>query len=142
MIKIGSQTLIEHQVSIIRQCFNFPEIIGVVGYEADRVIKKMRGKIRIVENQDYTQTNNSESIRLAFNNTTKKNFLFIHGDLYFNEATLRNLDYSRSFIIVDDQNRFLDKEVGVTTQNEVATVLSYGLPLKWGQIAYLSLIHI
>lgn len=138
MIKIGSKTLIEHQINTIQQCFESPEIIAVVGCGADKITKKIRGSVRIVENQIYKETNTSESIRLAFNNTMKKNFLFIHGDLYFNEATLSNLDYSKSFLLVDDKHQFAEKEVGVTSNKSVATILSYGLPVKWAQIVYIT----
>jgi choline kinase len=138
MIKIGSKTLIEHQINTLEQCFESPEIIAVVGYGADKITKRVRGSVRIVENQIYQETNTSESMRLAFNNTTKNNFLFIHGDLYFNQDTLSNLDYNKSFILIDDKNQFSDKEVGVTSNKNVATILSYGLPVKWAQIAYIT----
>ena len=138
MIRIGGKPLIEHQISTIEQCFESPEIIAVIGCGADKITKRIRGSVRIVENQIYTETNTSESMRLAFNNSTKNNFLFIHGDLYFNQETLSNLDYSKSFILVDDKNQFSEKEVGVTSNKDIATILSYGLPVKWAQIAYVT----
>jgi len=138
MIRIGGKTLIEHQISTLQQCFESPEIIAVIGCGADKITKRIRGSVRIVENQIYTETNTSESMRLAFNNSTKNNFLFIHGDLYFNQETLSNLDYSKSFILVDDKNQFSEKEVGVTSNKDIATILSYGLPVKWAQIAYVT----
>ena len=51
LIKIGNKTLIEHQLSTIRDCFESPDIIAVVGCKAEKIIKKMRGDVRIVENQ-------------------------------------------------------------------------------------------
>jgi hypothetical protein len=42
-----------------------------------------------------------------------------------------------SFILTDSRNKFEEKEVGVTIVNGYATVLSYNLPTKWCQIAYL-----
>jgi len=137
LIKIGNKTLIEHQILTIRNHFKSPEIITVVGCKAERVIKKIRGDVRIVENQMHDTTNASESMRLAFNNSGKSNFLFMHGDLYFNIPTLR-VDYDRSFIIVDNKNMISEKEVGVTICNGVASILSYGLPAKWCQIAYVT----
>ena len=139
MIKIGNKTLIEHQISVISSCFDDPEIIAVLGHSAARVIKKLQKRIRVVENQLYKNTNCAESIRLAFHNTIKNNFLFIHGDLYFNMRTLSGLDYNKSFIIIDSNNRFHEKEVGVTiNKSGTAEILSYGLPTKWGQIAFLT----
>jgi choline kinase len=138
LIKIGAKTLLEHQISTICDCFESPEIITVVGCKAERVIKKIRGNVRIVENQLYETTNTSESIRLAFNNSLKNNFLFAHGDLYFNSQTLKNVDYSKSFVIIDNKNMIGAKEVGLTVCNGSATIFSYGLPTKWCQIAYVT----
>lgn len=137
LIKIGDKTLIEHQISAICDCFNLPEIITVVGCRAQKVIKKIRRSVRIVENQMHNTTNASESMRLAFNNSTKSNFLFMHGDLYFNKFTI-DVDYSKSFIIVDNLNMISEKEVGVTVCNGAATILSYGLSTKWCQIVYIT----
>jgi len=138
LIKIGNKTLLEHQISAISECFEYPEIITVVGCRADRIIKKMRGSVRIVENQIHDKTNTSESMRLAFNNSIKNNFLFIHGDLYFNASTLKNVDYDKSFVIIDNKKMITEKEVGLTIFNNRATIFSYGLPTKWCQIAYIT----
>lgn len=138
LIKIGKKTLIEHQLCTIRESFENPEVIAVVGCKAEKVIKKMRGEVRIVENQIYETTNTSESIRLAFNNSAKTNFLFMHGDLYFNTSTLKDVDYGKSFVIIDNSNMISDKEVGLTVCNNTATIFSYGLQTKWCQIAYVT----
>lgn len=138
MLKIGDKTLFEHQICTINKCFNNPEIIGVIGFDSQRIIKKINN-IRIIENQLYLNTNTSESLRLAFNNTNKNGFLFMHGDLLFNQSTLQGLDYSKSFIIVDTMKRMGSKEVGVTiSPNKKASIFSYGLETKWCQIAYIT----
>jgi len=138
LIKIGNRLLIEHQLSVVNNCLHMPEIIGVFGCYASKICKKLRGRLRIVENQIHHKTNTSESLRLAFNNTLSTDFLFFHGDLYFNQDTLYNLDYSKSFLVIDTKKQMLDKEVGVTIFNNRATILSYGLPTKWCQIAYIT----
>lgn len=138
LIKIGNKFLIDHQIKTIQECFNDPEIIAVVGYKSERLTKKIKEKCRIVENQLHTISNNSESMRLAFNNTTKKCFVFMHGDLYFNKNTLSEADYSKSFIVVDNKNQMQDKEVGVTVVNNKASILAYDLKTKWAQIAYIT----
>ena len=137
LIKIGNTTLVEHQISTIESLFNDVEITTVVGCKAPRVIKKLRGSVRIIENQIHEDTNTSESMRLAFNSSTRTNFLFMHGDLFFNKETL-NVDYSKSFIIVDNEGMISDKEVGVTVCDDVASIFSYGLPTKWCQIVYVT----
>jgi choline kinase len=135
LLKIGNKLLIEHQVNTINQCFEFPEIINVIGCHANKVIKKTRGIARVVENQLHDSSNSSESLRLAVNNTLNENILFMHGDLYFNENTL-DVSYDKSFIIVDKTNQIKENEVGATICNNKLSILSYGLPTKWAQIAY------
>jgi len=76
-------------------------------------------------------------LRLAINNSTGDRIFFIHGDLIFNKETLNNLDFSRSFIIVDSKNQIQNDEVGVTVVNDKATFFSYGLDTKWCQMAYI-----
>lgn len=138
LLKLGTKTLIDHQISVLNNSFHSPEIIGVFGYLVDKIAKKVRGKIRIIENQLYEETNTSESLRLAFNSTTKNSLLFFHGDLYFNIKTLEGLDYSKSFLLIDNKKQMHDKEVGVTVCDNKSTILSYGLPTKWCQIGYIT----
>lgn len=138
LLKIGTKSLIEHQINIINCSVKNCEIIGVFGYAIDKIIKKIAGKLRVVENQLYENTNNSESLRLAVNNTSKKNILFLHGDLYFNSSTLKDLSFKKSFIVIDNKGMMHPKEIGVTIHNNKATNLSYGLSTKWCQIAFMT----
>tara|TARA_R100000008_G_scaffold47035_1_gene27793 strand:+ start:403 stop:1107 length:705 start_codon:yes stop_codon:yes gene_type:complete len=137
LLKIKGRYLIDHQVDTLNECFEHPEIISVVGCHANRVIKKSKGRTRIIENQLYEESNSSESLRLAFNNSQCTNMLFMHGDLYFNEHTLR-VPFDKSFVIIDTKQRFKDNEVGLTKHNGMLTTLSYGLPHKWAQIAFVT----
>jgi hypothetical protein len=59
----------------------------------------------------------------------------MHGDLYFNEHTL-NVNYDKSFVILDTRGQIKDGEVGATVCDNKLSILSYGLPTKWAQIAY------
>ena len=51
---------------------------------------------------------------------------------------MEGLDYSKSFLVVDNKQQMHDKEVGITICDHKATILSYGLPTKWSQIAYIT----
>lgn len=138
ILKIGSKTLLEHQLEVINKCFSSAEIIGVFGYDAQKIIKKF-DKIRIIENQLYETTNSSESLRLAINNTNKNGILFMHGDLLFNLDTLSPMSYNKSFVLVDNKKMFDVAEVGVTMDaNKKATIFSYGLNTKWCQMAFIT----
>ena len=135
---LPSRDIIADSIETVVQGMSYDGLITVVGCGADKITKRIRGSVRIVENQIYNETNTAESMRLPFNNTLKKNHLFIHGDLYFNQETLSGLDYGKSFILIDDSGQFAEKEVGVTANKGVATILSYGLPTKWAQIVYVT----
>jgi choline kinase len=138
MIKINDTSLIDIQISILGECFLKPEIIGVFGYDFQKICRKLSGKIRIIENQIHETTNTAESMRLAFNSTLKSSFMFLHGDLIFNKETLQDLDYSKSFVVIDTKGRMEDKEAGLTIVNNKATIFSYGLKSKWCQIAHIT----
>ena len=135
LIKINKKFLLEHQIATINKHFNNPEIITVVGCYSNKIIKKFRGQTKFVENQIYNETNSSESLRLAFNNTNCESFMFIHGDILFNLETLK-LDYSKSFVIKDANNQLKETEVGLTTVNNNLSIMSYGLGERWAQSAY------
>jgi hypothetical protein len=61
--------------------------------------------------------------------------MFIHGDIVFNEAMLK-VPYDKSFIIVDSKGMIKENEVGVTKIDTKMSIMSYGLSLKWGQVAF------
>ncbi len=136
LLKIGNKSLLEHQVSIIKNAFLNPQIIIGLGVEANKVIKRLNGGIRYVENQLYESTGSAETMRLVVNNSDADNILFFHGDLYFGQNLIDNLDYSRSFVLASS-SMMNDREVGVTRVKNKATIFSHGLDLKWCQIVYL-----
>jgi choline kinase len=140
LLKLQGSYLIDRQIQIIKEHFHEPEVIPVLGYDVKRIIKKSEHNLRVVENQLYDETNSSESLRLAVNNCENESFMFMHGDLLFNKETLMNC-YKKSFILVDNNGLFKDSEVGVTTTigdkgRNCASIMSYGLNCKWGQMAY------
>lgn len=138
LIKIGHQSLLDHQISIVNNTFDNPEIIGVFGVGIEKILKKTRGKIRVVENQLHESTNSSESLRLAINNSLMDSILFFHGDLFFSHSIFDNVNFAKSFILIDKKNHFKEDEVGVTIEDKKISIFSYGLKDKWCQIAFLT----
>ena len=132
------ETIIEKIIHNVNTVFSKDEIIVCVGFEADKIIRKIPDYVRIVENQLYKETNTVESLRLAINNCTSESILIIHGDLVFNPKTIQSINKKESSIIVDSSERFKDDEIGVTIVDNKVTTFAYGLPTKWAQIAYLT----
>lgn len=138
LLKYKKETIIENQISIIKNKFPKAEITVVIGIEGHKVIKKIGKSARFVENQIYYDSNSAESLRLGINNCLLDDIIFLHGDLIISENIFENINMNNSFLITDDKNQFEDKEVGVTVVNNKATFLSYNLDTKWCQIAYLN----
>ena len=91
LLKVGNKTLLEHQISVIRNVFSEPEIIVGLGVGANKVIKKIGFNARYIENQLYEFTGSAETMRLILNNSDAYSILFFHGDLYFGQELLQNL---------------------------------------------------
>ena len=132
------ETIIEKIIHNVNTVFSKDEIIVCVGFEADKVMRKIPEYVRIVENQLYQETNTVESLRLAVNNSVSDSILIIHGDLVFNPKTIQAINRKESCVIVDSCARFKDDEIGVTVVDGKVTTFAYGLPNKWAQIAYLT----
>lgn len=136
LIKIRNKTLIDHQIELINKYIPKNSITLVVGYDANKIIKKVYGKVKIVENQIYNESNNGESLRLAINNSSIQQAIVMHGDLYFDDTLFNYFDFRQSFVLTSCL--FNQKEVGLTVVNEYVTIFSYSLSTKWAQIVFLA----
>jgi len=133
--------LIDYQITTLAALYPMGEIIVVVGYDADNIIKYIRKKfpdVRIVENENYEITNNVRSLGLALVVQHNPNLLVINGDLFFNKTTIENMAIGNSKILIDRKRQIGDEEAGATIINGLATYISHGLDIKWGQIAFLN----
>ena len=131
------ETILEKTVSNIKREYPYSDIIVVVGFESEKVIRSLPSFVRIVENQNYEKTNIVESVRIGINASAHENILIIYGDLIFNVYSIREITSSGTCVVFDSKNRFREEEVGLTVVEDVATTFAYGLPNKWSQIAYL-----
>ena len=136
LIKIGGKCLLELQLEALSSMFSEPNILVGIGVESQKIVKKFTGRVRFVENQLYKTTGPFETLRLLVNSSTDDSLLVIHGDLYFNSNILDGADFSKSFVVSDTTGSILEREVGITSVNNKASILSYGLKDKWAQIAF------
>ena len=131
------ETIIEKTISNVKKEYPYSDIIVVVGFESEKIIKTLPHNIRVVENHRYEETNIGESIRVGINAAANKNLLIIYGDLVFNVYSIRGLTSNGPCVVIDSKFRFKEEEVGVTVVDDVVTNFAYGLPKKWSQIVYL-----
>ncbi len=138
LLKYNNKVILDSQVEIIKNRFTKSEITVVGGIEGYKIVKRLEKDMRFVENQIHEDSNSGESLKLGINNSILDNILFLHGDLVFSESILNKIDMDKSCLLIDNSGKIEEKEVGVTVVDGRATVLSYNLPTKWCQIAYLS----
>lgn len=131
------EPLILRQIRLCREVFADPYIVVVLGYEAERIQKILPSGIHVVINAQFENTNVAHSLRLGMSACPPwLPLLILYGDLVFNKALLKGVNLKASSILVDQQSE-REAEVGVTVVNGKVTYFSYGLPLKWSQVATL-----
>jgi choline kinase len=132
------ETLLEYQINLLRTTFPHADIILVVGFLADRVIKNCPPGVRIIENQLYETTNEVEQIRLALNCALTPNVLIMKDDIIFNSNTLTSIIREEACLLYDNQDNIYEQNVGVTIVNDYATTFSYDMSKKWCHIIFLT----
>ncbi len=132
--------LLRRQVDLVREWHKTCEIVVVVGFEADRVIRALPEHVRVVENEYHAETGPARSVLMGLRATHAKRALVIYGDLVFNRETLANLPRNKSCVVVDSKGRMNTEDVGVTVDGQTAVHFDYGLPTayRWCQIALLA----
>ena len=139
LIDVGGISIIERQIRMIVSAYPNAEIILVSGFHSNQVRDKLKRKypIRIVNNHRYEDTNVLYSISLGLQASLRNKVLIVYGDLVFDREAIRGFFGTESKVLVDHQDKFNEKEVGVLHNGNEVTNFSYGLEKKWGQIAFL-----
>ena len=135
LIRIGNSTVIKNQIHLIRTYIPHSLIVLVCGFQAKALMNQTPASILKIENERYEETNVVRSIGMALRVIDScSKIIIIYGDLVFNSATLRNLKFDKSSLIVTEQG-MSDEEVGcVIDENNRVSNLMYDLPTKWSQI--------
>jgi len=140
LIQLDSRnTIIERQIKILQKNYPKSEIFIVVGFEYEKIIKKLdKYSVRFINNPIHENTNVLYSIGLAIQAINTKSVMLVYGDLVFNEFAIKDM-FGKSRVIVDKKNMMGKEEVGITQdlENKVSN-FAFGLELKWAQIAYIT----
>jgi choline kinase len=139
----NQQTIISRQLELIKQHYPDAEVIVVVGFEAEEMLKNLPSYVRVVENERYEETNVTRSLGMGLRvMNSSNNLLVIYGDLVFNANAIKRVVGQDSVVVVDNRKQFDDDEVGVTVADGRITQFNYGLATKWAQIAYLTSVEL
>lgn len=130
------ENIIVRQLRILESVFGEINPILVVGYQFDK-IKKRNFPIKLIVNHIFDLTNVAFSLNLALRTIRSPEVLIVYGDLVFGENIFKDRKNEHSWLMVDKEKYFDDHEVGINYGQQI-NILSYGLPEKWAQIAYLT----
>jgi hypothetical protein len=140
-----TEKLFDLQCRLIKEVFPKSEIILGVGKDYHKANRNLREKwfdsgIRMVENQLWQETSETETLRLAMNVCpTASRVLFVSGDVYFDKSALSFLDASQSSTTYYmDQN---EDEIGLNFDLDKKFKLNgvgFDFRAKWSNILYVT----
>jgi len=140
MISFHGTTILERQIKQINKVYPNCDITLVVGFDSSVIQSRIRNKykVRIVHNFEYEDTNVGHSLYLGVQATSTEKCLIVYGDLIFNTSAIKDLYGRDSKIVIDENDKTRQEEVGVMHYDGEVTNFSYAIEDKWCQIAYLS----
>ncbi len=139
LIELGDgRSIIRRQIDVIRTVHRAADIIVVVGFEAEKVVRALPAGIRAVENESYEHSGVARSILMGLRASNARRVLIVYGDLVFNRECLLGFPKNKSAIVTDTVGLIRPDDVGVNLDSGMAVHFDYGLDTKWGQIAQLT----
>lgn len=129
-------TLLNYQIDTLKKLYPESEIIVVVGYNSDLLIKNKHPQSRIVENQLFETTGEIESLRLGINNICRENLLVVMDDVFFEKNAVSGMTKCTS-VLLDYNSNKSDNDIGVEIVNNKIISFNYDSPHKWMGLAYI-----
>jgi len=134
----GGETVLSRQLSMVKKALPNAEVVVVVGYQKDRVIKTLPKDVRWVENPDHEETNVARSLLIGVSDHSAHRVILMCGDLVFGPDFLSSLPAVGSAVVIDENPNHRSSEVGCNIDRERVCHFSYGVWPKWGQAVVLA----
>ena len=109
LIEIGGKTILERQIDILRE-EGVNDIHVVVGYMANKVIKRVGDKANLIFNKEYASTDNIYSLYLAEKFVKSKEFILLNGDVVFDKEIIKDLLKRKEEDIAPIDSQYYDLE--------------------------------
>ncbi len=118
LVKVCNRTILDYQLEAYRRA-GVRELVIVVGYEANEVIRAVRHQkdlhVILVLNTDYESSNNMFSLYLAREYLKGRDFVLSNGDVVIAPTLIaRLLDCGNPSAIAIDRRTYLDESMKVT----------------------------
>lgn len=140
LISFAGENLLTRQIRLLKNQYPLSEIIVVIGYQADLILKGVdfkNNKIKVVESELFAQYNIARSVSLGLRITSHENVLILNGNLVFNKEAISRFP-TESYVVCDSFGQFKQEEIGCTVIDKYVSCFAYGLPTKWAQILFLT----
>lgn len=139
LVPVNEGTLLDRQVTLVRDSFPNNQIVLVTGFDAQKVMNKAPKGVICIENERYLETNVLRSIGIGLRASIHDHVIIIYGDLIFNKELL-DFPINQSCIIHSKDNQIVDNEVGciIDKDNNLLENMFYDLPNRWASIVYLT----
>jgi len=134
LLKLNSLTILEHQLSNLIEC-GIGEVILVIGYHADRIIRKIQSlnfelDVEFIYNPVYYKTNTVYSLWLAREHI-KDEFVYLNGDVVFHKEVLERLLKSHyDTCIAVEKKQVSEEEVKVRLDSNLVKAIGKDMELS------------
>lgn len=125
------ERLIEKQVRLVRENWPKTNVFVMVRHDADKIIRAIGGDVNIIENQ-LTDSNDLEEIRLLMNVANPGSVLCLFGDMDTNDRMFKGLP-NESFLMSTDVG-MAENRLGLILNDGYVTSVDFGLPTTWSGV--------
>lgn len=133
--------IIDYQIKTISSFYKQSDIILVSGFEHERTVNHIHSKnyqnVRIVENQNYKNSDILDAWKIGLNLAIKSDVYIIHGDRIFSKEVINDKNKKTHLITHDFDHSNYNLGL-VYNENDILLNISYGLPNVWSEIFYIS----
>jgi hypothetical protein len=136
-IPIKKEKLILKQIKAIRAYNPASEIIISTGFLAENIIGKY-DNVRCVENINYTEHGQAESLRLALNANISDKVCIILGNTIFTHKTITAITERNSLSVKQENtSKKFCRRIGVIHQDDIALSMAFRSSNSWNGIIYI-----
>jgi choline kinase len=137
LIEINGESLINRQIRLLKDFYEKPRIILVLGYQAEEIQNQLVDDVEIAHNYAYEHNNVACSICVGLRRSKKK-CLIVYGDLVFDKRMLESVPISSFSCLLFHKSESRINEVGINSVDGKVSRLGYGLDNQWAQVAFLN----
>lgn len=134
LIEVAGEKLLLRQIRLLRKTFSRSEVIVVLGYGMSVIAPLLPSYVRVVENENFENTNVTRSIALGLRVATTPEVFISYGDLVFTRLSFYLPLKSCVFLHKSKTN---SDAVGVNLEEGKVAHISYASELKWAQTLFL-----